>query len=98
MNRWLIHWRAAGCREAGRLLQCYLDGELDEFTARRVAAHLEDCRRCGLEAATFSAIKDALARRAAVPPGAAERLRAFSEDLLTAPETTDTPDTGEAEG
>jgi anti-sigma factor RsiW len=97
MNGWLTHRQAAGCRQAGRLLQSYLDGELDEVTARRVAGHLEDCRRCGLEAATYTAIKSALARRGTVPPGAAERLRVFGEDLLTAPETTGGPRRGEAQ-
>ena len=74
--------RVLNCREAIRLVQAYLDGELDEVTARRVGAHLEDCHRCGLEAATYTEIKRALARRGAVPPGAVARLRAFSYSLL----------------
>jgi anti-sigma factor (TIGR02949 family) len=76
------------CRQAARVLQSYLDGELDEVTARRVAAHLEDCRHCGLEADTYTEIKKALAQRAALPAGAVERLRAFGENLLAAPEAT----------
>lgn len=42
----------ARCLRTSRVLQAYLDGETDERTARRVAHHLEDCRRCGLQAST----------------------------------------------
>ncbi len=59
-----------------------LDGETDEVTARRVAAHLEDCRRCGLEAITYRAIKDALARREEPGEDAVERLHEFGQALL----------------
>ncbi|MGW0734812.1 zf-HC2 domain-containing protein [Streptomyces sp. NPDC002851] len=38
-----------------KVLQAYLDGETDELTARRVADHVEDCRRCGLEATVYQA-------------------------------------------
>jgi anti-sigma factor RsiW len=47
----------------GRLLQAYLDDELnDEQAAALVARHLEACRRCGLEAAGISALKAGLTR------------------------------------
>lgn len=64
------------------VLQSYLDGETDEITARRVAAHLEDCRRCGLEVAVYQEIKQSLARHEAPAEDAAARLRAFGETLL----------------
>ncbi len=48
------------CRQVGKVLQTYLDDELDDDTARKVAAHLEDCRRCGLEAETYEALKESL--------------------------------------
>lgn len=48
----------AGCREMSRTLQAYLDGHVDEVTARRVARHLEACRRCGLEAEVYTRIKE----------------------------------------
>jgi anti-sigma factor RsiW len=51
------------CLRVSRVLQSYLDGVVDEVTARRVARHLERCRRCGAEADTYSAIKAALARQ-----------------------------------
>lgn len=65
-----------------RILQAYLDGETDEATARRVAAHLEDCRRCGLEAETYRKIKDMLARRSEPDADRLERLRGFAEGRL----------------
>lgn len=45
-----------------RVIQAYLDGEVDETTARRVGAHLRICRRCGMKADTYWAIKASLAR------------------------------------
>lgn len=50
-----------GCMAVVRVLQAYLDGEVDESTARRVSQHLEVCRRCGMEADTYRAIKAAMA-------------------------------------
>ncbi|MGK5448618.1 anti-sigma factor family protein [Streptomyces radiopugnans] len=70
------------CLQVARVLQAYLDGETDEITARRVAAHLEDCRRCGLEASVYREIKSALARHEQPDAGAVHRLRVFGEALL----------------
>jgi len=70
------------CREVGRVLQTYLDDELDDDAARKVTAHLEDCRRCGLESETYEALKASLQRG---PAGLADdpvtRLREFGERL-----------------
>ena len=33
------------CHEVGRILQTYLDGELNEARVAMVTAHLEHCRR-----------------------------------------------------
>ena len=74
----------ASCMEVSRLLHTYLDGRVDEVTARRIRRHLEACRRCGLEAETYAKIKDALARRTpTVDEGAVERLRRFAAELPT---------------
>lgn len=74
----------ASCMQVMRVLQSYLDGHTDELTSRRVATHLEACRRCGLEAATYREVKASLARRAAPPdPNAVQRLRAFGTALTT---------------
>jgi anti-sigma factor RsiW len=88
-------WRRRGadqrlldCKQVARVLQAYLNGDLDEFDAWRVTVHLEDCRRCGLEVATIREIKRALAGRYKPAPEAVARLRAFCEDLLQGePET-----------
>jgi len=48
------------CHSAARELQAYLDGEADAGSSRMVAAHLEECRRCGLEGSAFAAIKAAI--------------------------------------
>lgn len=90
MSGQLPRWRRvvgsqemASCLEVGSGLQRYLDGEVDEVTARRVARHLEACRRCGLEASTYAEIKAALAARSDdVPEDAVARLRRFGEQLM----------------
>lgn len=75
--------REATCAEVVAVLQTYLDGCTDEVTTRRVRRHLERCRRCGLEAETYEAIKDALSRRGReIEADALERLKAFGEGLL----------------
>ena len=70
------------CRQVAKVLQSYLDHELDERAAAKVAAHLEDCRRCGLEAETYEELRAVLRRG---PSGAADesvaRLRDFGERL-----------------
>ena len=72
----------ATCAEVAQVLQSYLDGQVDDLTARRVRRHLEHCRRCGLEAETYDAIKDALARRGHdVDAQSLDRLRAFGQRL-----------------
>lgn len=70
------------CHEVGELLQHYLDGELDDRRAARLAAHLDDCRRCGLEADTYQRIKTSLAQQQpAVPADSLARLREFGARL-----------------
>ncbi len=72
----------ANCREVGQALQSYLDGEFDEVTARRIARHLAVCRRCGMNAAMYRQMKEALRRRSGeLDPSAVARLRAFAQDL-----------------
>ena len=73
----------ASCMEVGPALQAYLDGEVDVVSARRVARHLEMCRRCGLEAATYLAIREALTRGGReVDMDAVARLRDFGAHLM----------------
>lgn len=90
MSKPLSWWRSmwgtkdmASCREVARQLNAYLDRELDDVTAQRIARHLDACRRCGLEASTYAEIKAALGRRSdPVPDEALLRLRRFGDELL----------------
>ncbi|CAN5752532.1 hypothetical protein BH24ACT5_BH24ACT5_25440 [soil metagenome] len=79
---------ALDCHAVGEVLQHYLDGldghdgPIEPERAERIEAHLEVCRLCGLEAATYRRIKQSLAaRRADVPPDAVARLRDFAAHL-----------------
>lgn len=86
MTRWLRRRRTdeneATCAEVAAVLQPFLDGQVDDVTMQRVRRHLDACRRCGLEAETYTAIKDALARRRpVVDDDAVRRLREFGRDL-----------------
>ena len=72
----------ASCREVSRVLQAYLDGQVDELSARRVSRHLEACRRCGLEAEVYDRIQDAVGRmNRDVSSLPLERLRDFARRL-----------------
>jgi anti-sigma factor RsiW len=74
--------RQLSCHQVGKVLQSYLDDELDDDTARKVAAHLEDCRRCGLEVETYEALKASLQRGSAgLVDEPVTRLREFGERL-----------------
>jgi anti-sigma factor (TIGR02949 family) len=71
------------CKEVGRHLQHYLDGDLDDLRAERLSAHLEECRRCGLEVETYERIKASLAARGTgpLPDDAVDRLTRFARRL-----------------
>ncbi len=70
--------RPLDCHKVAAMLQPYLDGELDGWRVQAVAEHLDDCRRCGLEADTYTEMKRALRRGAGGPrPESVERLRQF---------------------
>lgn len=73
----------ARCLRVSRALQRYLDGQTTATTTARIAEHLEQCRRCGLQADTYRAIKEALRAGpdAAVDPDTLARLREFSATL-----------------
>ncbi len=68
----------AGCMAVARVLQAYLDGEVDADTASKVGTHLEDCRRCGMKAGTYRAIKASLARRDTMDQLTRRRLEDFA--------------------
>ncbi len=69
------------CHQVGKVLQTYLDNELDADARQKVASHLDDCRRCGLEADTYEALKESLQRSPILDEGPVARLRDFGERL-----------------
>jgi anti-sigma factor RsiW len=82
----------ASCVQVMRVLQPYLDGHTDEVTARRVAKHLDACRRCGMEASIYREMKAALARRTTgLDADSLERLRQFSTSLIRQDEGGEPP-------
>jgi len=75
--------RSISCRQVGRSLQEYLDGELDDpELVARLREHLEACRDCGLEADTYQALRDAMRHQASVTESPElQRLRDFGARL-----------------
>ena len=73
--------RRAGisCAHVQDLVQAYLDGELAEPGRTQLAAHLELCRPCGVDAETYDRIKTSLA--APAPAETVERLEHFAATL-----------------
>lgn len=70
------------CQQVGEILQQYLDDQIDADRAGRIEIHLEECRRCGLEAETYERIKATLAaQRPEIATESVVRLRAFGEQL-----------------
>ena len=79
------------CHQVGEVLQQYLDDELDDAErAARIHEHLEECRRCGMEAETYERIKATIAaERPDLPADSIERLREFGERLARGEEPID---------
>lgn len=76
--------RNPDCARVRKVLQAFLDGELDERHAGMVAAHLEHCERCGIEADVYQQVKTELRQLRADPdPAAMRRLRQFAADIST---------------
>lgn len=70
------------CHEVGRVLQCFLDGELGPADAELVAAHLAHCDRCDLESRTVDAVREAIReQRPDLDIDSLTRLERFVDDL-----------------
>ncbi|HSL72826.1 MAG TPA: zf-HC2 domain-containing protein [Ilumatobacteraceae bacterium] len=77
------------CHQVGEVLQEYLDGHIDAERAEQIAAHLDECRRCGMEVETYERIKATLAaQRPEIPADSIDRLRAFGEQLARGEDPT----------
>jgi anti-sigma factor RsiW len=71
-----------GCRQVRRTLQSFLDGEVEPRRAEMVAAHLESCSRCHVEAELLRRVIEAIQRlRPDLDLAAYTRLVAGVEDL-----------------
>lgn len=82
MMRLIMHLRrraGISCARVQDLVQTELDGELIGPERERLVAHLDRCRPCGVEAATYERIKASLA--APAPPDAVERLQRFATSI-----------------
>ncbi len=84
----------ARCMRTARVLQAYLDGEVTAAVAEAVSEHLEECRRCGLEASAYRAIKASVAaiadgHPAEVDAAVIERLNGFAQGLSHSPPTAE---------
>ena len=96
MTVWSQASERVRCMRTMPLLQSYLDGALDDDSACRVAAHLEDCRRCGLEISVYTEIKQALAARPRpIDAGVVDRLRSFAARLTDAGPGDEVPAPGD---
>lgn len=71
------------CIRVNRVLQSYLDGELDdEHGAQMVARHLQACRRCGLAADSIQTLKERVARLRREPsPEQVQRIERVIDQL-----------------
>jgi len=71
-----------GCRQVRRMLQAFLDGEVDPVDGEVVAAHLESCSRCQVEAEIQQLVIAALRRlRPDLDLAAYTRLATVAEQL-----------------
>jgi anti-sigma factor (TIGR02949 family) len=73
--------KKASCCEVMRLVQSFVDGELNERRARRIAQHLDDCQNCGLEVALYQEIRESLRRQIPIHEPTLARLKDFVRQL-----------------
>lgn len=71
------------CMRLRPTLQSLLDGEVTPAERDRVIAHLEACRRCGLSASAYRALKHELqALEPASSPEAVARLETYLQEFV----------------
>ena len=82
-RRWYrLNSRSVKCCELGKVLQSYLDRDLEPDFADKITVHLEDCRKCGLDLDAYQRIKDSLAAKLPeVDTEAIAHLRQFGNEL-----------------
>jgi anti-sigma factor RsiW len=82
-----------GCRQVRRALQAFLDGEVEPRRAEMVAAHLESCSRCHVEADVLARVIEAIQR---LRPDL--DLAAFTQLVANVEDVTEPPDPPERDG
>jgi anti-sigma factor (TIGR02949 family) len=73
------------CNEAARLLEPYLDGELDRDTVRALEAHIDSCAECQATLANLGRVRHAMraeAPRYSAPASLRERIRRETPSLV----------------
>jgi mycothiol system anti-sigma-R factor len=66
------------CEEATKLMDGYLDGELDALTSQKIEQHLRDCRKCEEAYEVETAMAHAISQAAPyykAPPELRERIQ-----------------------
>lgn len=76
------------CREALRVVQEFIDGELEAGSETRIRQHFDMCRRCYPHLGFERAFRDAI-RRATADEAAPERLRDRVAALIAEAESED---------
>lgn len=75
--------RSLSCRRVRRLMHGFLDGEIPADQAERVAAHLDACVDCGIEAEVLRDVVSAIGRqRPDLDPAAIARLQAHLDQVV----------------
>jgi len=69
------------CEEATKLMDGYLDGELDPITSQKIEQHLQDCRRCEETYEAHTALTHAINRGAPYYKAPAELRRRIQSSL-----------------
>ena len=78
----LFRRRPVDCRRVAALMQAYLDGELPESETATVAAHLDDCVRCGIDADVYRRVKAAVhGLRTPADRDVVQRLHSYAQEL-----------------
>jgi mycothiol system anti-sigma-R factor len=73
------------CEEAIKLMDGYLDGELDLMTSQKIEQHLRDCRKCQEAYEAHTALTHAISRRAPyykAPTELRERIQSSLRDAV----------------
>jgi mycothiol system anti-sigma-R factor len=75
------------CEEATKLMDGYLDGELDALTSQKIEQHLRDCRKCEEAYEVETAMAHAISQAAPyykAPPELRERIRSSLREEMAA--------------